>query len=189
MHDYGTGLDLSSFEVVADFAVDGVPAGENLAAKFKAKTERRLGAGLAQTEHGINEGQTDRVGQGQARQREPDRADVLGGAARDRTLSRGCLPITPAAPYGWEVGLSETPGEPLRPGRESSHPSCLWRQRLDPLPDSRNSVPTLPNSVITGATLALQKRPTSWTIRDILTGPGSSADRHRHYADRRGWIS
>ena len=38
MHDYGTGLDLSSFEVVADFAVDSVPAGENLVKKFKAKT-------------------------------------------------------------------------------------------------------------------------------------------------------
>ncbi len=36
MHDYGTGLDLSSFEVVADFAVDGVPAGENLVKEFKA---------------------------------------------------------------------------------------------------------------------------------------------------------
>ena len=35
MHDYDSGLDTDSFRVVADFAVDGVPAGENLAAKFK----------------------------------------------------------------------------------------------------------------------------------------------------------
>ncbi|MCE9560445.1 MAG: hypothetical protein K8U57_00165 [Planctomycetes bacterium] len=35
MHDYDSGLDTDSFRVVTDFAVDGVPAGENLAAKFK----------------------------------------------------------------------------------------------------------------------------------------------------------
>jgi hypothetical protein len=38
MHDYYTGLDPDSFEVVADFALDGVPVGQNLAPKFKAKT-------------------------------------------------------------------------------------------------------------------------------------------------------
>jgi hypothetical protein len=38
MHDYYSGLDMSSFEVKADFPVDGVPAGENLAAKFKPLT-------------------------------------------------------------------------------------------------------------------------------------------------------
>ena len=37
MHDYDTGLDLDSFRVVADFAVDGVTAGENLATKFQKK--------------------------------------------------------------------------------------------------------------------------------------------------------
>jgi hypothetical protein len=36
MHDYNTGLDMKSFKVTADFAIDGVPAGENLASKFKA---------------------------------------------------------------------------------------------------------------------------------------------------------
>jgi hypothetical protein len=35
MFDYDTGLDMKSFEVVADFAVDGVPAGTNLAPRFK----------------------------------------------------------------------------------------------------------------------------------------------------------
>ena len=35
MYDYG-GLDVKSFEVIADFAVNGSPAGENLAAKFQA---------------------------------------------------------------------------------------------------------------------------------------------------------
>lgn len=35
MHDYGTGLDMESFEVLADFPVAGVAPGKNLAAKFK----------------------------------------------------------------------------------------------------------------------------------------------------------
>jgi RNA polymerase sigma factor (sigma-70 family) len=39
MHDYGSGLDLNSFQVVADFPVDGIAAGENLAAKFQVKTD------------------------------------------------------------------------------------------------------------------------------------------------------
>src|SRR5262249_56692561 len=37
MHDYYTGLDMDSFRVVADFALDGVAAGQNLAPKFKGK--------------------------------------------------------------------------------------------------------------------------------------------------------
>jgi hypothetical protein len=36
MHDYGTGLDMDSFQVVAGFAVDGVAAGQNLAGKFRS---------------------------------------------------------------------------------------------------------------------------------------------------------
>jgi hypothetical protein len=35
MHDYGTGLDMATFKVTADFDVDGVKAGENLGPKFK----------------------------------------------------------------------------------------------------------------------------------------------------------
>jgi hypothetical protein len=35
MYDYYSGLDADSFAVVADFDVDGVPAGRDLAAKFK----------------------------------------------------------------------------------------------------------------------------------------------------------
>ena len=38
MHDYYTGLDMDSFQVVADFTLDGVAAGQNLASKFKAKS-------------------------------------------------------------------------------------------------------------------------------------------------------
>jgi hypothetical protein len=34
MHDYATGLDAASLSVTADFDIDGVKAGENLAAKF-----------------------------------------------------------------------------------------------------------------------------------------------------------
>jgi hypothetical protein len=39
MHDYYTGLKMDSFRVVADFAIDGIPAGQNLAAKFQARTQ------------------------------------------------------------------------------------------------------------------------------------------------------
>ncbi len=35
MHDYYTGLNENSFQVVANFAVDGAPAGKNLADKFR----------------------------------------------------------------------------------------------------------------------------------------------------------
>ena len=44
MHDYDTGLDAESFAVVADFAVDGVAGGQNLAAKFKARRRRACGS-------------------------------------------------------------------------------------------------------------------------------------------------
>jgi hypothetical protein len=37
-YDYDTRLDVDSFQVVADFAVDGVAAGENLAGNFKGKS-------------------------------------------------------------------------------------------------------------------------------------------------------
>jgi hypothetical protein len=37
MHDHETGLDIATFEVVADFPVDGMRAGENLAPRFQAK--------------------------------------------------------------------------------------------------------------------------------------------------------
>jgi hypothetical protein len=36
MHDYGTGLDLDSLSVTADFALDGAKPGEDVAAKFQA---------------------------------------------------------------------------------------------------------------------------------------------------------
>jgi hypothetical protein len=35
MHDYGTGLDLATFQVTADVALDGVEPGENLAPRFR----------------------------------------------------------------------------------------------------------------------------------------------------------
>jgi hypothetical protein len=38
MHDYDTGLDMDSFRVVADFEINGIAAGQDLAAKFKAKS-------------------------------------------------------------------------------------------------------------------------------------------------------
>lgn len=38
MNDYDSGLDMQSFQVLADFPCDGVAAGVNLASKFKATT-------------------------------------------------------------------------------------------------------------------------------------------------------
>jgi hypothetical protein len=38
MQDYYTGLDMNSFRVMADFAIDGAAAGENLASRFKPKS-------------------------------------------------------------------------------------------------------------------------------------------------------
>jgi len=35
MHDYGTGLDITSFQVIADFAINGVAVGQNVAPQFK----------------------------------------------------------------------------------------------------------------------------------------------------------
>jgi hypothetical protein len=56
MHDYGTGLDLATFRVTADFAIDGVKAGEDLAPRFKSVAagvwELRLTEALASLAHG-----------------------------------------------------------------------------------------------------------------------------------------
>ncbi len=38
MYDGDSGLDMESFQIVADFPIDGVPAGENLATKFRPLT-------------------------------------------------------------------------------------------------------------------------------------------------------
>jgi hypothetical protein len=56
MYDYGSGLDLDTFQVTADFRLDGVPVGENLARKFQPKGdgvwELRLAAPLARVARG-----------------------------------------------------------------------------------------------------------------------------------------
>ena len=56
MHDYGSGLDLSSFRVVADFPVDGAAAGADLAKKFRPVTrgvwELRLARPLTELRQG-----------------------------------------------------------------------------------------------------------------------------------------
>jgi hypothetical protein len=39
MHDYDSGLDLDSFRVTADFEVDGIPPGQNLARRFQPTTQ------------------------------------------------------------------------------------------------------------------------------------------------------
>ena len=55
MHDYDSGLDLDSFSVTADFPVDGVAAGQNLASRFKPTTpgvrEWKLAKPLANLPH------------------------------------------------------------------------------------------------------------------------------------------
>jgi hypothetical protein len=48
MHDYGTGLDPTSFTVTADFALQGAKPGDNLAERFKA-----LGGGVYELELGV----------------------------------------------------------------------------------------------------------------------------------------
>jgi hypothetical protein len=56
MHDYGTGLDLGTFRVVADFPVDGAAAGADLAKKFRPVTqgvwELRLATPLTELRQG-----------------------------------------------------------------------------------------------------------------------------------------
>jgi hypothetical protein len=56
MHDYSSGLDLKSFAVTADFALDGVPAGTNLAPRFRPVAqgvwELRLARPLSALERG-----------------------------------------------------------------------------------------------------------------------------------------
>lgn len=39
MHDYDTGLDMSTFQVSANFPLDGALAGENLASRFRPKSD------------------------------------------------------------------------------------------------------------------------------------------------------
>jgi hypothetical protein len=39
MYDYDTGLDMDSFQVIADFPINGVAAEDNLAKRFKARSD------------------------------------------------------------------------------------------------------------------------------------------------------
>jgi hypothetical protein len=56
MYDYGSGLDLNRFRVVADFPLDGVRAGQDLAGKFRPKSdgvwEWKLAAPVRELAHG-----------------------------------------------------------------------------------------------------------------------------------------
>ncbi len=47
-YDYGSGLDLDSLTVTADFPLDDTPAGQNLAGKFKALPDQRWDLKLTQ---------------------------------------------------------------------------------------------------------------------------------------------
>jgi hypothetical protein len=48
MHDYDTGIDPESFRVIADFAIDGLAAGTNLASRFAEKSQGVLELRLTQ---------------------------------------------------------------------------------------------------------------------------------------------
>jgi hypothetical protein len=72
MHDYGSGLDMKTFSVTADFAIDGVPAGQNLAERFKPKSQgvyelrlekpvAKLGRGKVTVSIGDKQGNVSRV--------------------------------------------------------------------------------------------------------------------------------
>jgi hypothetical protein len=56
LHDYYSGLDMGTFEVKTDFAIDGVTAGQNLAPRFVAKSpgvwELRLATPIRQLKRG-----------------------------------------------------------------------------------------------------------------------------------------
>jgi hypothetical protein len=56
MHDYNTGLDMASFRVTADFPVDGAAPGENLAGKFKARSQGVWELALARPVAGLARG-------------------------------------------------------------------------------------------------------------------------------------
>jgi hypothetical protein len=57
MHDYYTGIAADSFTVTADFEIDGVAAGENLASKFAARGdgvwELKLAKPIAELPQGV----------------------------------------------------------------------------------------------------------------------------------------
>ena len=56
MYDYYSGLDLDSFTVTADFLVDGVPAGQNLASRFKPASHGVWELALAKPVTGLPKG-------------------------------------------------------------------------------------------------------------------------------------
>ena len=39
MHDYHTGLDMKTFKVTADFAINGIGAGKDLSSQFRVKSQ------------------------------------------------------------------------------------------------------------------------------------------------------
>ncbi len=79
MYDYYTGLDMESFRVVADFALDGVPAGENLAPRFRARSRRACGNGSWPSRSRRRpKGRPDGVGAGPPGQPKPRGANLFG---------------------------------------------------------------------------------------------------------------
>ena len=66
MHDTESGLDAESFQVVADFAIDSVAAGQNLAAKFRPTSANVWEYRPHVAAQRAGEGDADGVGEGSA---------------------------------------------------------------------------------------------------------------------------
>jgi hypothetical protein len=70
LHDYDSGVDLNSLRVVADFAVDGKPAGQNLVGEFQTENARCLGDAAGASADPLGRRHFDGVGEGQGGQRD-----------------------------------------------------------------------------------------------------------------------
>ena len=85
MHDYGSGIDARSFTVTADFAIDGVKAGENLADRFKEKSRGVLELKLAQPIRDLKRGKlTVSVKDNQGNTTRIERVISVGSARKGR---------------------------------------------------------------------------------------------------------
>ncbi len=88
MYDYG-GLDQDSFQVVASFPVDDVPAGQNLARRFRPTTEGVWELRLKEPVR-VTQRQAHGVREGSAGERDAHRADVLDGRGGPALTCRMC---------------------------------------------------------------------------------------------------
>ena len=78
MTDYGSGLDLDRFHVEADFAIDGMPPGEQLAKRFKPVSPGVWELKLARADYEVQSRLAVCFGGGQAGKSDQDRTEVFG---------------------------------------------------------------------------------------------------------------